>query len=413
MVSRPYGLVLAASVGIGIAACSSAARPPQRVIPQAAIIAPPDPGLTDCPWPTAARPGRPLTHSSLNVELNTETLERATFLKNLKEQIFARWHPEADFRARDPSAARFGHRDRYTELCIRIANDGHVADALVHTSSGLDFLDAEATDALRAAQPFLAPPPSEGLPDGSVVFRFGFLFVVQDPASACAPSADEPAMRSLGNRPMLALCADVYADPATPREAWQPLRESVSRAAQRNVDIYGPLLSPNPTIIFCHTDDCRRYFAGPSMRSGSLDPGRSASGARFVAARPTIIVARTDWRAVNHLAYGWSDVELGIRARWAFVPAWFREGAAAFVSDEPWCIGTKVSVADNLHDFDLPGEWVSATNSPNPDQNLAVRCEARRAVTAWFGARGPGALPSLIDRIRVGVGFYDVYDAGR
>ena len=60
---------------------------------------------------------------------------------------------------------------------MHLKPNGHLANVALESPSGLEFLDDEAIQAFRAAQPF--PNPPRGLVDandGLIKFQFGFLF---------------------------------------------------------------------------------------------------------------------------------------------------------------------------------------------------------------------------------------------
>jgi TonB family protein len=68
---------------------------------------------------------------------------------------------------------RYGVGDRVTILSVGLGLDGRIKNLSVVRSSGLDFLDLEATQAFERAQPF--PNPPVGLAkDGLIQFGFGF-----------------------------------------------------------------------------------------------------------------------------------------------------------------------------------------------------------------------------------------------
>lgn len=109
--------------------------------------------------------------------LNTRRWRYATFFNRVKRQVAENWHPDQEYRRRDPTGNVYGFRDRLTILRVRLLPDGHLKDLNVEKSCGIDFLDDEAMSAFRAAQPFPNPPP--GLVDKEmkmISFRFGFLF---------------------------------------------------------------------------------------------------------------------------------------------------------------------------------------------------------------------------------------------
>jgi TonB family protein len=59
---------------------------------------------------------------------------------------------------------------------VHLKPDGHLANVALESASGLEFLDDEAIQAFRAAQPFPNPPRALVENDGLIKFQFGFLF---------------------------------------------------------------------------------------------------------------------------------------------------------------------------------------------------------------------------------------------
>ena len=60
---------------------------------------------------------------------------------------------------------------------VRLKPDGHLQNVELESPSGLEFLDDEALQAFRAAQPFPNPPRQlVDSSDGLINFQFGFLF---------------------------------------------------------------------------------------------------------------------------------------------------------------------------------------------------------------------------------------------
>ena len=106
--------------------------------------------------------------------LNTREWKYASFFNRVKQSVGHQWNPQETLRLRDPTQQIFGGRDRYTLLAITLAADGHLKDAYVEKSSGLDFLDLEAVKAFERAQPFPNPPPGILASDQTVHFQFGF-----------------------------------------------------------------------------------------------------------------------------------------------------------------------------------------------------------------------------------------------
>jgi TonB family protein len=83
------------------------------------------------------------------------------------------------YRRRDPSGAVYGRTNRLTVVRVQLKPDGKLANLALEQPSGIDFLDEEALQAFRAAQPFPNPPRQlVDTSDGLINFRFGFLFEI-------------------------------------------------------------------------------------------------------------------------------------------------------------------------------------------------------------------------------------------
>jgi TonB family protein len=108
--------------------------------------------------------------------LNAKKWKFATFFNRVKQQVREHWRPADVYRRRDPTGAIYGNKDRYTLLRVQLKPDGSLANVVLETPSGIEFLDDEAIEAFRQAQPFPNPPPQLVDPTGTISFRFGFYF---------------------------------------------------------------------------------------------------------------------------------------------------------------------------------------------------------------------------------------------
>ena len=106
--------------------------------------------------------------------LNTREWKYASFFNRVKQSVGQQWNPNAQLRLRDPTLQVYGGRDRQTLLQVTLTADGHLKEAWVERSSGLDFLDLEAVKAFERAQPFPNPPSGLIASDQTVRFQFGF-----------------------------------------------------------------------------------------------------------------------------------------------------------------------------------------------------------------------------------------------
>jgi TonB family protein len=108
--------------------------------------------------------------------LNSKRWKHAPFFNRVKRAVANEWHPEMVYVRHDPSGNVYGVKDRVTVLRVHLSPDGKLAAWTVLQSSGVDFLDDEAIDAFRKAQPFPNPPKDLIESDGQVHFNFAFIF---------------------------------------------------------------------------------------------------------------------------------------------------------------------------------------------------------------------------------------------
>jgi TonB family protein len=124
---------------------------------------------------------RDLLLSPEDTVLNSKKWRYASFINRVKRQVAEHWHPEDAYRRRDPTGAVYGRQSRDTELRIQLKPDGHIANIAVTKSSGLEFLDNEAIEAFKAAQPFPNPPRQLIDADGLIKFPIHFVFDLSGP----------------------------------------------------------------------------------------------------------------------------------------------------------------------------------------------------------------------------------------
>ena len=112
--------------------------------------------------------------------LNSKRWRFASFFNRVKRQVAEHWHPDEVYRQRDPTGAVYGRRNRYTELRIQLKPDGRLSKVALASPSGLEFLDDEAIEAFKEAEPF-PNPPRQLIENGHINFGFGFLFDLNGP----------------------------------------------------------------------------------------------------------------------------------------------------------------------------------------------------------------------------------------
>jgi len=107
--------------------------------------------------------------------LNSKRWKFASFFNRVKKQVADHWHPEEAYRRGDPTGSVYGSKNRLTVLRVQLKPDGSLANVALEQPSGVEFLDDEAIEAFKQAQPF-PNPPLQLVEQGMINFRFGFLF---------------------------------------------------------------------------------------------------------------------------------------------------------------------------------------------------------------------------------------------
>jgi TonB family protein len=106
--------------------------------------------------------------------LNTREWKFASFFNRVKQSVGTQWNPNSALMRRDPTGSIYAGRDRYTMVQVTLDEHGKVADITIEKSCGLDFLDLEAIESFKRAQPFPNPPAGLLEDDAKVHFSFGF-----------------------------------------------------------------------------------------------------------------------------------------------------------------------------------------------------------------------------------------------
>lgn len=124
--------------------------------------------------------GMPANDSLDEVETDAETRlnawrwKHATFFDRLKKGVNRHWRGVEVYVRHDPTRQTYGTKRLLTWLSVTIDKDGNVTDIDVLEQSGADFLDEEAIRTMRAAAPFVNPPPALFGGKDTFTFRFGF-----------------------------------------------------------------------------------------------------------------------------------------------------------------------------------------------------------------------------------------------
>jgi TonB family protein len=111
--------------------------------------------------------------------LNSRSWKFASFFNRVKRQVAEHWKPAAEYGRRDPTGQIYGSGHWVTFLRIVLKPDGALSSVVVTQSSGIEFLDDVAVEAIKMAQPYPNPPPQLVDPASGVLsFKFGFFFDV-------------------------------------------------------------------------------------------------------------------------------------------------------------------------------------------------------------------------------------------
>ena len=97
----------------------------------------------------------------------------------MKRQVAENWRPGQEYERRDPTGQIYGTGSWVTFVRIVLKPSGELASVAIQKTSGLDFLDDVAIEAVKRGQPYPNPPPQLVDPgSGEISFRFGFFFDV-------------------------------------------------------------------------------------------------------------------------------------------------------------------------------------------------------------------------------------------
>ena len=111
--------------------------------------------------------------------LNTVAWDHASFFNRVKRSVSRHWHPDIEYRKRDPYGNIYGIKDRTTVLLVVLNGNGSLNKLYVMNPSGVAFLDDEAFDAVNKAAPFPnVPDDLKSKTDGLVKFTFHFIVEV-------------------------------------------------------------------------------------------------------------------------------------------------------------------------------------------------------------------------------------------
>jgi hypothetical protein len=210
---------------------------------------------------------------------------------------------------------------------------------------------------------------------------------------------------AFGDTALVPLDGDVYVDPAATDAEREALATHSAAALRRVGEALGGLRGAAPLAIFCKTPACQSYFAGPSRRDKTLGPHVRAEGASWVNGdRTTIILMTVDGRALAHELV---HVEVGARTHTS-TPAWFYEGVATFIADDPPCGDhPEKTLVESRPPIEDAREWNRYTNVAANFR--PTYCQARAEVDAWITSHGRERFWALLDGLGGGGRFAQLY----
>jgi hypothetical protein len=237
------------------------------------------------------------------------------------------------------------------------------------------------------------------------------------PAAACgkggsAAASDTALSAAAAAQQLEVLCPGVYVDRDIDVARRALLVRALDQARQRNLDFFGALKSAEPSWVVCSSEACKRTFAGPLGRSITLARGHAAPGADFRASDYTIVLVPTRREAdadalIGLVTHERLHVELDRRKGPAgFVPAWFNEGLATWVSGSPACTPPALGAepGERLAGLLTQTQWDerSAAAARAARSGRSVYCLARDEVEAWISRHGAQRVVELLDAIGSG-----------
>ena len=192
----------------------------------------------------------------------------------------------------------------------------------------------------------------------------------------------------------------VYVDAAMPG----PLRVQLARAMREGetkvAGFYGELKAA-PEVLACATDICWQRLGG----GGAQGISYASVGIRLAPRGiDPVIVAHELSHIELHERTGLANFILGS------IPAWFDEGLAVIVSDDPrFLLASTVSDRCRIEPTeDLPVGKMEWTRAAGTDQNLYAHAACR--VLRWMKATGGyTAAVVLIQKVAEGVPFSEIY----
>ncbi len=110
--------------------------------------------------------------------LNRQQNRYWVFYDRMRRSVERNWKVRKEWRKRDPYGNVYGVGSFYTVVAMTLNSDGSIRRMRVVRSSGKEFMDDSATNALAAVGKFPNPPEGMKDEDGLIHINFGFMFEV-------------------------------------------------------------------------------------------------------------------------------------------------------------------------------------------------------------------------------------------
>ena len=196
------------------------------------------------------------------------------------------------------------------------------------------------------------------------------------------------------------LSSNVFVERTLAPEARAHVIDAVAEARKRVRDFYGQFES-DPRVLVCSSETCYRHIGGGHTRGKSFFDLALILSPRGV---DQVIAAHELSHIELHHRVGF------VRFLSGTIPAWFDEGLAVVVSDDPRYLAP-VGVADRClfrSDELLPNGMFDWSKRADEDSHIYAAAACR--VSEWMARNGgSGAIRRLVSQVSDGVPFSPAY----
>jgi hypothetical protein len=242
------------------------------------------------------------------------------------------------------------------------------------------------------------------------MLRFIVMFIL---SLLIVPAAKAQQTITYNNKSLRPIANNINADPSYPASKHAQLKSAMQNAKQQVAEFFGEQRATDPDVIFCKKQDCAAYFSGTAMRGKALKLGQTGLGAQYKAKRPTIVVVKQGRYGAAQLTHELGHIEVNARTANKPMPAWFHEGLATLMSGQPQCKQNDHLDKNGTHHLQvmqaIKMDWVTYTN--DPAKSHASYCQAAHEVSQWISGHGKPALIKLLDQVKSGKRFDELYGA--